>query len=130
VTKFSTGQSLIEVVIAIGVVGLVLTSMVFVSTLGIKTSRVAKERVEARHLVGNKLEEVRRTRDEDPEAFFATGTYSDAPIQTGTNPTYTLTTTYTQVVAGEQYEITVEATWEDGANTYTVTGGTYLSKWE
>lgn len=128
--KSNKGQTLVEIVVAIGVMGLILTSMVMVATIGIKTSRVAKERVEARHLMENRLEEVRRSRDTNPETFFGTGTYSDAPVLMGSNPEYSLTTTYTEIVPGEQYEITVDVTWVDGANDYNVSSSTYLSRWE
>ena len=128
--KSNEGQSLVEVVVAIGVMGLVLTSMVMAVTIGIKTTRVAKERVEARHLIENRLEEARRERDTDPDGFFELGSRTDPTQQVGTNPVYNLTTYYTEVVPGEQIEVEVEVTWVDGANDYTVTGSTYLSKWE
>ena len=124
------GQSLVEVVVAIGVMGLVLTSMVMAVTIGIKTTRVAKERVEARHLIENRLEEARRERDTDPDSFFGLGNRTDPTEQVGTNPMYSLTTSYTEIVPGEQIEVEVEVTWVDGANDYVVTGSTYLSKWE
>lgn len=124
------GQSLVEIVVAIGVMGLVLTSMVMAVTIGIKTTRVAKERVEARHLIENRLEEARRERDTDPDGFFGLGNRTDPTEQVGANPVYSLTTSYTEIVPGEQIEVEVEVTWVDGANDYVVTGSTYLSKWE
>lgn len=114
---------------AVGVMGLVLVGMVVAVTMGIKTTRVAKERLGARHLIESRLEEVRRERDVDPEGFFQQGGRVEGPRQVGTNPVYSVTTTYVEMIAGEQYEILVEVGWVDGANNYEANGGTILSNW-
>ena len=124
------GQTLIEVIVAIAVMGVVLTSMVLVATIGIKSARLAKERSEARHLVGNRLEQARRDRDGDPETCFGAGTRTDVPENVGSGPVYTVTTSYVEIVVGAQYEVTIEAVWIDGLNNYSVTQSTYLSKWQ
>lgn len=124
------GQSLIEVVVAVGILGVALVGVVMASTFGLKSARIARERSEARHLVEVKLEEVRRQRDGDPEAWFALGSRTDPAEQIGTAPIYTLTTTYTEVLPQAQFEVVVEASWEDAEVTYRVTQTTYLSKWQ
>lgn len=128
--KKTGGQSLIEITVAVAIMGLVLTSMVAMSTLGLKTVRLAKDRSVARHLIENKFEEIRRGRDEDKEGFFSQGTRTLGVENVGTSPVYALTVSYTEIVVGEQYEVTVFVTWMDGENTYSVTQSTYLSKWQ
>ncbi len=124
------GQSLVEVIVAIAVVGVVLVSMVLSATIGIKTSRIARDRSEARHLVENRQEEVRRERDLNQETFFLMGTRVDPVTKIGTTPEYSLTTSYTEMVPGEKYQVEVSASWMDAGNTYTVTSATLLNKWK
>lgn len=128
--KKNQGQSLIEIIVAVAVLGVALVSIVLTATVGLKASRVASERSYARHLVENELEDIRRIRDMDPTTFFSLGSRTDPPEDFGTAPVYTMTTVYTELVAQEQYEIEVEVSWEDGGNTYRVSQITYLSRWQ
>lgn len=128
--KNDDGQTLIEVVVAIALVGLTLTSMVVAATIGITSARLAKERSEARHLVENRLEEARRERDTDPELFFSLGTRTDGPESVGPESMFEMTTTYTELVADEKMGVTVEIEWSDGGRIYVVNQSTYLNKWQ
>lgn len=121
------GQSLIEVVVAVGILSVALIGVMAGVTAGLKGARISRERSYARLLADRKIESLRVSRAEDPTAFFvarATETEIDE-----TPPGYTATTRYTLQQGGNRMFISVEVTWEDGENEYSVNQETYLSRY-
>lgn len=121
------GQTLVEMVIAIGLVALVLVGLVAGTTASLKSARLSKERNQATEYAQAEIENARRVRDTEPETFFST-TGVTGPVTTGTAPVYSVTTTKTLI--GNQMEVLVEVTWNDAGNDYNVTQTTYLTKWQ
>lgn len=73
----SFGQSLFEVIIALGVIALILTSVVFLSTRSVTTSDYAQKRSEATQLAAETIEWLRLERRDwnDFRFFVSTGGY-------------------------------------------------------
>lgn len=120
------GQTLIEMVIAIGLVSFVLVGLVAGATASLKSARLSRERNRATYLAQTELESARRDRDEDPETFFTTAGVT-GPTESGTAPVYRITVTKTLV--GTQMEVSVTVAWDDAGNTYQVVEETLLTKW-
>lgn len=122
----SDGQTLIEMVIAIGLVAFVLVGLVAGATASLKTARLSRERNRAVQLAQTELEAARRERDADPDVFFGSAG-TTGPTNSGTNPTYSITVVRTLV--GSAMEVVVTVSWVDAGNTYTVTEETTLARW-
>src|SRR5690242_11398977 len=105
VRKKQAGQTLVEMVIAIGLVSFILVGLVAGAIVSLKTSRLARERNVANQLATTQLEKARQDRDNDPATFFAT-TDVARPVAMGTNPAYQVKVTKT--LAGDQMEVVVE----------------------
>lgn len=82
--KHNSGQTLIEVIVAAGLVVLVLTTLVSGLAIGIRNNRVAKDSAIAKEYVQSGLEWFRNTRDQAGWETFVS--------LTGTSGTYCLTT--------------------------------------
>lgn len=123
----STGQTLVEMVIAVGLVAVVLVGLVAGTTASLKSARLAKERNVASQYAQTEIENARRERDEDPAVFFGSAGV-EGPISYGEDPVYNVMITKT--LSGSQMRVAVEVTWDDGINTYNVYQETYLTKWQ
>lgn len=114
--KFS-GQMLIEIIVAIGVIGLVLIG---VSDLMVRSSRVVtfqKQKDEALVLIEGILNEYRGERDENPSLFYdnVTGETRDPCID---GKTYVCVVTINKTA--DTVDITVRAEWDDGGQVLSV----------
>ncbi len=70
--KSQSGQTLIEVIIAAGLVVLVLTTLVSGISIGVRNSRIAKDQATAKEYVRESLESLRNLRDQAGwETFYA-----------------------------------------------------------
>lgn len=124
--RLGKGQSLIEVVIAIGILGIIMVGLVSGATVGLKAARLSRERAYAKSLADRKIEEIRTDKTRDPEAFFDTS--SSESEDTNTVPVYTISTIYTLQQVGTRMLVQVDVTWVDGGSTYTVEQDTYFTK--
>lgn len=120
------GQTLIEMVIAVGLVAFVLVGLVAGAIVSLQTARLARERNVANQLVATELENARQERDADPISFFA-DTGVTGPTTVGENPAFQVTVTKTLDV--DQMEILVEVSWDDSGKTFHVEQSTYLTRW-
>lgn len=132
--KTGKGQTLVEVIVAVGVIGLVLTGIVLAASSGLKTSRVARERFEARRLASSKLEEVRNERNTDPASFFAESkagsSFEEGPETIeGNLASYERTVSYDYTADGDEVEVTVEVEWGSDP-TFSVSETTILTQWQ
>jgi type II secretory pathway pseudopilin PulG len=123
------GQSLVEVLVAIGVVGFALTALGVAMTSSVVIARVTKERSMARQLVEKRFEEVRNERDQDRETWFSLGSRTES-YETETVPVYTIETDYLEVVVDEEYSVVVTAEWQDGSREYSYSSETRYSLWQ
>lgn len=132
--KNTDGQTLVEVVVAVAVIGLVLTGIVLAVTSGLKTSRISRERFEARRIAESQLEDIRSERNNDPGSFFVSENAGDTievgpEVVEGNLTSYQMTTTYDYAVDGKEVEITVEVEW-GGEESFTVSQTTTLTLWQ
>lgn len=128
------GQTLVEVVVAVAVIGLVLTGIVTAVTSGLKTSRVSRERFEARRIVESQFEDIRSERNNDPASFFASENAGDIIVVgpdtvEGNLTSYQKTVTYDYSADGKEVELTIEVEW-GGEEAYTVSETSVLTLWQ
>lgn len=123
------GQSLIEMVVVIGITGIALVAIAMVTTTAIRNARVSKERSVARNIMNQTMESIRNTRDKDPDTFFSMTSHNQTLSSTGENPTYDRSVDYNVAIAGSKIQVTVNISWTDAGNTFNVTDSTYLQKW-
>lgn len=133
-SKNNNGQTLVEVIVAVAVIGLVLTGIVLAVTSGLKTSRVSRERFEARRIVETELEDIRSERNNDPGSFFADENAGDTievgpDVVEGNLTSYQKTVTYDYEADGREVEVTVVVGWGD-EEPYSVSQTTMLTLWQ
>ena len=157
---FFGGQSLIEVVVSVGVAVLLAVSLITTSLITQKSSRSARNNSQATKLVQQTLEQLRVLRD---RKGFSVATFPDAPTPTcftfnSTDPepinwalistncsdpltnsqTITLDTTnfirkiemVNQGAINEKRLITVTVSWDESGQTRSVKSQTFLSLWQ
>jgi type II secretory pathway pseudopilin PulG len=123
------GQSLLEMVIIIGVVGIALVAVTLASTISIRNSRVAKERSVARNYALEIFEQLKAEKTADPDTFLSQGSGTDTLAPVGENPEYTRTVEYNPVIPGEKMEITVTIGWVDSGRNLSIVEQTTLEKY-
>lgn len=116
----SKGQSLLEMIVVIGVTGIALVAVALAATFSVRNARVARERATARNYAAEILEDIRSDRTADPETFFTAGSRTETLDPVGTAPVFSRTVTYTEVITGEKVQVQIHITWEDGGNTFNV----------
>ena len=114
------GQSLLEMVVVIGVTGIALVAVALAATVSVKNARIARERAHAKNYALEVLEQIRTDRVADSETFFNSGTRTETLDPVGTTTQYTREVTYTELVVGESMTVTVTITWLDSGITFTV----------
>ncbi len=132
--KDINGQTLIEVIVAVAVISLVLTGIVIAVTSGLKTSRISRERFEARRIVDSELEDIRSERNNDPGSFFVSENAGDTievgpDVVEGNSTSYEKTVTYDYAADGREVEVTVAVEW-GGEESYSVSQTTILTLWQ
>jgi len=145
--KQNIGQSLIEVVVAMGMVGLLLTAVLSLISLSVKNSRLANNRTNAVSLAQQGVELMRTYRDYSWTNLLiqANGTNYDLPggwiVETGLNavcPTinniygyYLRCVELTTPQLGEEVvAVKVTVSWVEGSQEYKTEQRTKLSLWE
>lgn len=152
--KHQSGQTLIEVIIAIGLVVLVLITLVSALTLAIRNNQFAKDQVLARNYARESLEWLRSIRGQMEWESFYDMVNADAPPVTYCLPTLPATTvlaqalgnqacTATDVIPSTRYlrsivltapspteiDAVVTVTWTDGSKTHQSKSTLLLKKW-
>ncbi|MCR4324113.1 MAG: hypothetical protein NUV69_00290 [Candidatus Curtissbacteria bacterium] len=148
--KRKEGQSLIEVVVALGVVIVLITSLVSTSLLTQRGARGAKANTQATKLAEQSLEKMRVFRDRRGFSALVNNSSANCYILDSTNPdpsAWALSTancppgenvvldniTFTRRIqvssSGQNKLIVVTVSWQDSAGTQTVTNSTILSNW-
>lgn len=144
--KGSQGQSLIEVVVAIGVMSLLMVALLTTVTLAVKNSRLAKDRVQAVSLANEGIELMRAYRDYDYDEFYSSArldeynlpyswTVEDGLSSDCVVTDYAIRSIYRRCVLlsiGDASSIDVEVTvdWQEGSRIHQVLQSTRLTQWE
>jgi len=141
-SKNKSGQSLIEVVVAVGMMALLLTTILALVALSVKNSRVAKDRAQAVSLAQEGVELMRTYRDYSWTEFIGKANGSnyalpeDWTIGTGLSDTCPISTSsfFKRCVVLSQnptpVTVNVVISWKEGAQTYQTNQETHLTLWE
>jgi len=144
--KSSQGQSLVEVLVAVGAMSLLLVSLLSLISLSVRNSRLAKDRTQALSLAQGGIELMRAYRDYSWTDFSgsAGGTKYDLPgawvvedgLSTACNEsTYTINNVYRRCVEiqgidAQEMSINVEVSWQEGNQVHQAIQETRLSVWQ
>ena len=144
--KSSKGQSLVEVVVAIGAMSLLLVALLTTISLSIKNSRVAKDRTQAVSLANEGIELMRAYRDYDFDTFWGevSVTQYDLPYNWVVEDGLLASCSTTEfeirdffrrcvrltLVDVSSVDVEVEVSWQEGSRVNQVIQNTRLSLWE
>lgn len=139
----SRGQTLAEVVVAIGVVVLLVTGLVVGTSVTLKASQYGKARSQAVQYAQEAIEIARNVRDSGWTTFAAYGGVSPVfwcldksgvwtAMSDSCSPNidnfYTRQVTVTWI--DPKMKVEVQVSWTDGNKTYTVPVTTYFTQWQ
>ena len=142
--KQNFGQSLIEVVVAVGVMALLLTAVLALISLSVKNSRLSKDRTQAVGLAQQGVELMRTYRDFSWSTLLAkanntnynlpggwtvaTGLSTICPVANNIYNYYLRCVVLSTQPEGVAVQVTVS--WVEGSQTYRTVQSTNLSLWE
>ena len=132
----SSGQSLLEVIVAFGVATLVLTSLVAAVVVAIRNTRFAKNQALATKLAQEGIEKVRVYRDQTDnwDTFKANcGNESAVGFTSLPSPFASFSTDPIRCVeddSPDKVRVTVTISWSEGERSHKSQLTTYLTKWE
>ena len=138
-TGFNTGQTLVEIIVVVGVVVLLVTGLVIGTTASLRIGESGKIRSQAVKLAQQAIELARTVRDTKWATFASmTGTYCLGDTNTWTPATglcsVNIGTTFTRSVnfAFVDPRMTVEVTvsWQDSSGTKQTSLKTYFTQWK
>ena len=130
--KKLSGQSLLEVIVALAVTTLVLTSLVSATVVSVRNARFAKNQSLATKYAQEALERVRIYRDQsDWDNIFKTESNCENPPNLSTLPLLYNRVINCSLDAGER-RMTVEVTvsWTEAGRSHQGQLTTYLTKWD
>lgn len=140
-----SGQTLAEVVVAIGVVVLLVTGLVFGTSITLKASQYGKARSQAVQYAQEAIEIVRTLRDNGWTTFRTYGDVEPIPwcldksgvwtplsgaCSANIDEFYTRQVTLTWIEIGTKMKVDVVVSWIDGNKSYTVPISTYFTQWK
>jgi type II secretion system protein I len=73
ILRLNKGQSLIEILVALGIASLVLLGIVKASTVSVKNANYSQDQTMATSLAQKKMAEIIRLKNSDPASFFVSG---------------------------------------------------------
>jgi len=125
--KFSKGQSVIEVVIALSLVAIIVLALVRVTISSIQNSSFARDQRTATQYAQEGMENARKLKEENEIEFWGKSGSEEETINK-----FERTVTYTPVTGEEdqKMEIQVVVTWEDTKGTHQSDLSTYLTRWK
>lgn len=115
----SAGQMLIEIVIAIGIIGLVLVGVADLMTRSVRVVTFQKQKQVGLEIIKKMLIDYKSARDADPEGFYASIKNAVIDPCVATNPDYRCILTVDKSV--DEVAMSIKAEWQDGGRTYSVT---------
>lgn len=124
--KSNTGQSMIEVVVALSLVVLVILGLVKVSVNSINNTAFARDQRAATQYAQEGLESARQCKEENEIAFWS---LSCPELTAPSDTKFTRQITYTQIEEGK-IQIEVVVSWTDSKGEHQSNLTSYLTKWE
>lgn len=119
------GQTLVEVVVALGVAILVITALVAATTTAVRNAQFAKNQSLATKYAQEGMEKARTLRDQNPTSFWnKSGSESEAI------GIFTRVTTYNELENDKKMEVKVTVSWTEGSRTHKSEQVSYLTKWQ
>jgi|APSaa5957512576_1039674.scaffolds.fasta_scaffold78735_2 hypothetical protein len=144
--KWSSGQSFIEVVVAIGAMSLLLVALLATISLSIKNSRLAKDRTQAVSMANEGVELMRAYRDYSFNDFFSEARVSsynlpynwrveDGLFEDCSSTLFEIRDIYRRCVKltsvdFNSVDVEVLVEWQEGSLVKETMQNTRLSKWE
>lgn len=138
---FARGQTLAEIVVALGIVLILVTGLIVGGTSAVRTSDQGRMRSKAIQYAQEGIELTRKLRDESWTTFQArsglwcldgSGVWTQAvgvcPVNI--NSTFTRGVTFAWNAAALRMEITMTVTWQDGSATHKSELVTYFTEWQ
>ncbi len=124
------GQSLFEVVFAVGIAALIITGIVSLANKTLGNSNQSKDRALASRYASDMTECLRQLRDDDFETFVSSGEGTCEPLVNGTQFDGDITISSENPPDNTIYEVLVVVSWTDGTGTHDVQSITRLSDWK
>jgi len=128
----NSGQTIIEILIAIGVGALVLTAISASAVITISNAQYAQRKTEALKYLQQGVENVRIDRDTNTWIDFISLSWPPE-TKTSANQTFTITTSVEDDPEDPENEnkrqVTVTVSWDDARGTHEVSSVTKLSQW-
>jgi len=127
--KKASGQSLVEMVVAIAVVLIVIVALVAVTTVSVRNASFSRNQALATKYAQEWIEDARKIRDSQPESVFFTDGSCNASDTVGG---FTRTRTCSLAVDGDKKAmiVTVTVSWTDAKGTHKSELTTRLTKWK
>lgn len=131
------GQSLVEVVIAVGAMSVLLVALLSLMSLSLRNSRLAKDRARAVASASQGVELMRAYRDSNWNEFLglANGSNYDLPanwvVEDGLSGSCDIERcVQLSLVTDQVVEVNVRVAWTEGSQTFSTNQVTQLSLWE
>lgn len=128
--KYNSGQSLIEVVIAISVIAIGILAIAKVTTKSISNTTFARNKALATKYAQESMEEVRNLRDSQPATFFISDTSCDDTQSLGTLVIFTLVRDCSLSGDGKTMSVVVTVNWNDTGGDHQSRIQTDLTSWK
>lgn len=137
---YQSGQTLVEVIVAISVVVLLVMGLIVSTSVSLKASQYGKMRSLGTQYANEAIEATRNLRDSGWSTFLLYGGTSQCLNKAGTwalmvvacapniDSFYTRVVTFTWDYP--RMKVDVAVTWVDGAKTYSATLSTYFTQWK
>ena len=133
------GQSLFEVVFAVGIAALIIVGIVSLANQSLGNTNNSRDRALASRIAQDMSECLRRERDADWDTFRTSADGTCAGVPSGTQFTKAIdfscvddadTTVSCNLDSAFVVEATMSVSWEDGTGVHTVDSVTRLSDWK
>lgn len=134
--KCSKGQSLVEVVIAVGAMSVLLVALLSLMSLSLRNSRLAKDRARAVASASEGIELMRAYRDFNWSEFLdkANSTNYSLPanwvVGAGLSTSCNIERCVRLTTTAGQVKVDVSVSWLEGSQTFSTNQVTQLSLWE
>jgi len=128
-----SGQTLIEILLAVAIIVILLVVMVGVVSKAIANSQYSRNRSLAARLVEEGLEQARSWRDQaaDWETFRTSYNQTDdATLLPAPSPFRRAFTFSEETDVTTKKKVVIVVTWTDSQGPHTINGETYLTKWQ
>lgn len=124
------GQSLLEMVVAIGVTTLVLTSLVAAVVISIRNAHFARNQSLATKYAQEAIEKIRIRRDIGGWSSFSEGVCENPPNLNPLPYPFSRIINCTPEGGGERMKVEVNISWSEGGRRHQTQLVSYLTKWK